>query len=51
MATENAAARMTEQMRSSSYLLPVEDVQFLLREEMRATRFALEFAKADLILR
>lgn len=39
------------QMRSSSYVLPVEDLDFLLRDEMRAVRFALEFAKADLILR
>jgi uncharacterized protein (TIGR00730 family) len=38
-------------MNSRSYLLPVEDIEFLLRDEMRATRFALEFAKADLILR
>ena len=34
-----------------SYLLPVEDTQFLLRDEMRATRFALEYAKAELSLR
>ena len=40
-----------EQMRSSSYLLPVEDTQFLLRDEMRALRFALEYAKAELVLR
>jgi uncharacterized protein (TIGR00730 family) len=40
-----------EQMRSSSYVLPVEDTQFLLRDEMRATRFTLEFAKAELVLR
>ncbi len=39
------------QMRSSSYLLPVEDTQFLLRDEMRAIRFALEYAKAELALR
>lgn len=37
--------------RSSSYSLPAEDLNFLLRDEMRALRFALEFAKADLILR
>ena len=40
-----------EQMLSSSYLLPVEDTHFLLRDEMRALRFALEYAKAELILR
>ena len=37
--------------RSPSYLLPVEDQQFLLRDEMRATRFALEYSKAELYLR
>jgi uncharacterized protein (TIGR00730 family) len=36
---------------SQSLLLPVEDVNFLLRPEMRAIRFALEYAKADLLLR
>ena len=39
------------QAKSPSYLLPVEDTQFLLRDEMRATRFALEYAKAELPLR
>jgi hypothetical protein len=39
------------QMQSRSYLLPVEDTEFLLRDEMRATRFALEYAKAELVLR
>jgi hypothetical protein len=29
----------------------MEDVAFLLRDEMRATRIALEYAKADLLLR
>jgi uncharacterized protein (TIGR00730 family) len=32
-------------------LLAVEDTDFLLRPEMRAMRFALEYAKADLSLR
>src|SRR5690606_14201502 len=41
----------SEQLRSRSYLLPVEDREFLLRDEMRAMRFALEYAKADLLLR
>ena len=40
----------TPQTRSRSYILPVEDTAFLLREEMRAMRFALEYAKADLLL-
>jgi hypothetical protein len=38
------------QRQSHSYRLPVEDTEFLLREEMRAVRFALEYAKADLLL-
>ncbi|WP_129645764.1 TIGR00730 family Rossman fold protein [Peristeroidobacter agariperforans] len=36
---------------SNSYQLAVEDLNFLLRDEMRAVRFALEYAKADLVLR
>ncbi|MCK6453030.1 MAG: TIGR00730 family Rossman fold protein [Alphaproteobacteria bacterium] len=39
------------QKRSRSYLLPVEDIEFLLRDEMRDIRFALEYAKAELLLR
>lgn len=39
------------QIASPSYLLPVEDTQFLLRDELRAVRFALEYSKADLLLR
>lgn len=39
------------QLNSSSYLLPVEDLDFLLRDEMRAVRFALEYSKAELVLR
>jgi uncharacterized protein (TIGR00730 family) len=39
------------QKQSRSYLLPVEDTQFLLREEMRGMRFQLEYDKADLLLR
>lgn len=34
-----------------SYLLAVEDTEFLLRDEMRSVRFALEYAKAELALR
>jgi hypothetical protein len=41
----------TSQRRSSSYKLPVEDLDFLLRDEMRDIRFALEYAKAELLLR
>jgi uncharacterized protein (TIGR00730 family) len=39
------------QMQSVSYRLPVEDTAFLLRDEMRAMRFAMEYSKADLLLR
>jgi uncharacterized protein (TIGR00730 family) len=39
------------QLASTSYLLAVEDTSFLLRDEMRALRFALEYAKAELSLR
>lgn len=41
----------SQQSRARAYRLPVEDTDFLLREEMRDIRFALEFAKADLGLR
>lgn len=41
----------TAQRRSRSYKLPVEDQDFLLRDEMRDIRFALEYAKAELLLR
>jgi uncharacterized protein (TIGR00730 family) len=41
----------TPQKKSRSYLLPVEDTEFLLRDELRAVRFELEYAKAELLLR
>jgi uncharacterized protein (TIGR00730 family) len=41
----------TAQRRSRSFKLPVEDLDFLLRDEMRDIRFALEYAKAELLLR
>ena len=41
----------TRQIQSPSYLLPVEDKDFLLRDEMRDIRFALEYAKAEHLLR
>jgi uncharacterized protein (TIGR00730 family) len=44
--TDNA-----QQKRSQSYVLPVADTSFLLRDEMRDIRFALEYAKAELLLR
>ena len=41
----------TRQRLSRSYLLPVEDSEFLLRDELRGIRFALEYSKAELLLR
>lgn len=38
-------------LNSHSSLLAVEDTDFLLRDEMRAIRFALEYSKAELALR
>jgi uncharacterized protein (TIGR00730 family) len=37
--------------RSSSYALAVDDGEFLRRDELRGIRFALEYEKAELILR
>ncbi|MBI3515066.1 MAG: LOG family protein [Proteobacteria bacterium] len=36
---------------AASYRLPVADTEFLLRDEMRGVRFALEYGKAELELR
>jgi uncharacterized protein (TIGR00730 family) len=41
----------TDQKQSRTFLLPVEDTEFLLRDEMRGMRFQLEYAKAELLLR
>ena len=41
----------TPQKNASSYRLAVADTEFLLRDEMRDIRFALEYAKAELGLR
>ena len=41
----------SQQRESRSYLLPVDDPHFLLRDEMRALRFAMEYGKAELLLR
>ena len=46
------AAANARQLSSPSYRLAVEDVDFLRdREELRGLRFALEYEKADIILR
>ena len=39
------------QRQSPSFLLPVEDREFILSDEMRPLRFAMEYAKAELALR
>lgn len=49
--TPKAPSDSSAQTSSPSYLLAVEDTDFLLRDEMRAMRFALEYAKAELMLR
>ena len=51
MNEEKSANPAAAQIASPSYLLPAEDTQFLLRDELRAVRFALEYSKADLLLR
>ena len=43
--------RNAPQIASSSYLLAVDDKEFLLRDELRGIRFALEYEKAELALR
>ena len=44
--------RLNDKQRlSESYLLPVDDKAFLLSDEMRPIRFALEYAKAEHALR
>ena len=40
-----------DQKKSRSYLLAVEDTEFLLRDEMRSLRFAMEYGKPELLLR
>ena len=44
-------ADSSAQKASPSYRLAIEDQDFLLRDEMRPQRFALEFAKAEYALR
>jgi len=41
----------SDQKASRSYLLAVEDTEFLLRDEMRSLRFAMEYGKPELLLR
>jgi uncharacterized protein (TIGR00730 family) len=51
IAVAAGAGKGTPQTRSPSYRLPVADTDFLLRDEVRAVRFALEYQKAELLLR
>ena len=51
---ENRDQPMNEnqsQVNSKSFLLAVEDIDFLTRDEMRGVRFNLEYSKAELTLR
>lgn len=45
------AAAIPAGFTSRSGILPVHDTEFLLRPEMRPFRFALEYSKADILLR
>jgi uncharacterized protein (TIGR00730 family) len=45
------AEDLIEGIESRSSILPVLDTEFLLRPEMRPLRFALEYSKADILLR
>jgi uncharacterized protein (TIGR00730 family) len=45
------AASPLPQANMKSYVLAVEDTEFLLRDELRAIRFALEYEKPELALR
>src|SRR5215472_16604111 len=39
------------QLASPSYRLPAMDIDFLMRDELRGVRFAVEYQKAELLLR
>jgi hypothetical protein len=41
----------SRQLASQSYKLPIEDQEFLLRDELRGIRFQLEYSKTELFLR
>jgi len=41
----------SRQLASQAYRLPVEDQEFLLRDELRGLRFQLEYSKTELLLR
>lgn len=47
----NIPTKETANFQSRSGILPLLDTEFLLRPEIRPIRFALEYSKADLLLR
>ena len=49
--TDSPPVTVQAQLASPSYRLAVEDLDFLLRDEVRAVRFALEYQKAEILLR
>jgi uncharacterized protein (TIGR00730 family) len=51
MAKDDEDAAIPAGFTSRSGILPVRDTEFLLRPEMRPFRFALEYSKADILLR
>jgi uncharacterized protein (TIGR00730 family) len=51
MPPDDKPSKAIRNKRSRSELLAVEDTEFLLRPEMRAIRFALEYGKAEFLLR
>jgi uncharacterized protein (TIGR00730 family) len=51
MPPDDKPVNTSHNKRSRSELLAVEDTEFLLRPEMRAIRFALEYGKAEFSLR
>ena len=51
MAKDNEDAAIPAGFSSRSGILPVLDTEFMLRPEMRPFRFALEYSKADILLR
>jgi uncharacterized protein (TIGR00730 family) len=48
---DDAVSGAAPQSNMKSYVLAVNDTEFLLRDELRATRFALEYEKPELALR
>src|ERR1700761_8437052 len=45
------SSRASPQMKSASYRLPVEDTEFMHRDEVRGVRLQLEYEKPEILLR